>query len=209
MKFNRLDAPVVAIDLDGTLVDYHSHFLKFAEQWYGREMPDPSTINPGLPLHKFMKTSKATYRRCKLAYRQGGLKRSMPCYEGATELCKAVRKSGALLYIATTRPYLRLDQIDPDTRECLRRNRIQYDALVWGESKYRDITRIVGADRVAAVLDDLPEQVAIADSLGLPTILRDQPYNKHMFKAERVKRLDTAQLIIVDWIEQWKEKHGA
>ena len=28
-------APVVAIDIDGTLGDYHQHFIEFAEQWLG------------------------------------------------------------------------------------------------------------------------------------------------------------------------------
>src|SRR6516165_2045766 len=95
---------VVAVDIDGTLGDYHSHFLRFAADWYGRPMPNSSDINPGLPLHKFMRTSKATYRQCKLAYRQGGLERSMPVYDGAYELCRSIKQAGGELWICTTRP---------------------------------------------------------------------------------------------------------
>lgn len=205
MKHNY-DGPVVAIDVDGTIGDYHAHFLRFAADWYGRDMPDPSDINPGLPLHKFMRTSKATYRQCKLAYRQGGLKRSMPAYPGASDLTTMVRKAGAELWITTTRPYLRLDNIDPDTRHWLRRHGIQYDAVIYGERKYRDLARIVGADRVAAVLDDLPEQVAVADSLGLPTILRDQPYNRHITPERRVHDMVDAKGEILWLIKKWANK---
>lgn len=200
------DGPIVALDIDGTLGDYHGHFLRFAAAWYGRPMPNPKDINPGLPLHKFMRTSKSTYRQCKLAYRQGGLKRSMPVYEGASELTKAIRKAGAEVWITTTRPYLRLDNIDPDTRHWLRRNGIQYDAVLYGERKYRDLVRTVGAERVVAILDDLPEMIAQGDQLGVPTLLRDQPYNRHIRKFGRMKNLVDARLTIVDWI--WRWEHG-
>lgn len=172
--------PIIALDIDGTLGDYHGHFLRFAADWYGREMPLPSDINPGKPLHQFMGTSKATYRECKLAYRQGGLKRSMPVFPGAAELTRHIRQTlRAEVWICTTRPYLRLDNIDPDTRHWLRRNGIQYDGLVWGPNKYRDIAKRAGKDRVVAVLEDELRLVEQAKSVGIPNVyLRDQPYNK-------------------------------
>lgn len=74
------NAPVVALDIDGTLGDYHGHFIRFAEQYIGRKLPDPYEITNGIPLHKYLHISKATYRQVKLAYRQGGMKRSMPVY---------------------------------------------------------------------------------------------------------------------------------
>lgn len=209
--------PVVALDIDGTLGDYHGHFLRFASAWYGRPMPDPSDINPGLPLHKFMGTSKHTYRQCKLAYRQGGQKRSMPAYVGARELTVSLRNRGVEVWICTTRPYLRLDNIDPDTRHWLRRNRIQFDAVIWGEHKYRTLAKSVGAERVVAVLEDLPGLCAQASRLGLPTLLRDQPYNRldtSTFVVDgktpirRVENLEEARICILAELEKWKENYG-
>ena len=197
--------PIVALDIDGTLGDYHGHFLRFAEGWIGRPMPSPSDINPGLPLTKHMGVSKSTYRQCKLAYRQGGLKRSMPVYPGASELSRNLRKAGAEVWICTTRPYLRLDNIDPDTRHWLRRNKIQYDAVLWGEHKYRDLVKSVGIGRVVAVLDDLPEMAEQAASLGINNVyLRDQPYNGHIFNRMRAPDLYRANLYITNNIKQWK-----
>ena len=203
MKSNGT-GPVVAIDIDGTLGDYHGHFLRFAAEWYGRDMPSPTDINPGLPLHKFMRTSKATYRQCKLAYRLGGLERSMPVYEGASDLTALVRQAGAELWLATTRPYLKLDSQSVNTRHWLRRHNIQYDALIFGERKYRDLARIVGVNRIAAVLDDLPELYSQAYSLGIMgTVLRDQPYNKH-FNGCRVFDLHEAREHIMWLMGQWR-----
>lgn len=214
MKLNGT-GPIVAIDIDGTLGDYHGHFLRFAEAWYGRAMPASDEINPGMPLHKFMRTSKATYRQCKLAYRQGGLERSMPVYDGATELCKSIRAHGAELWLCTTRPYLKLDSQSINTRHWLKRNRIPYDALLFGENKYRDLARNVGASRsergtsrVVAVLDDLPEMIEQADSLGFWTMLRDQPYNRHFVWHYRADDLHQARRVIFQEISTWRSKNG-
>jgi len=199
--------PVVALDIDGTLGDYHGHFLRFAEQWYGRPMPSPGDINPGLPLHKFMRTSKATYRQCKLAYRQGGLERSMPVYEGASELTIALRKAGAEVWLCTTRPYLKHDTQSPNTIHWLRRGRIQFDHMLSGPHKYHDLAKSVGAERVVATLDDLPEMYVVAGKLGLKPWLRDQPYNRHV-KACRVTDLAWAQERFINHIERWRRING-
>lgn len=206
---NGAGRPVVALDIDGTLGDYHGHFLRFAEGWYGRPMPSPEEMNPGLPLHRFMRTTKKTYRECKLAYRQGGLKRTMPCYAGASELARTIRKAGAEVWICTTRPYLRLDNIDPDTREWLRRNRIQYDAVIYGEDKYRELRRQVGPDRVVAVMDDLPEMAVAANKFTNANVyLRDQPYNQHICAEVRgflrVGTMGEAQKYILEDVSDWK-----
>lgn len=177
IRTNGHGLPVVALDIDNTLGDYHAHFLNFATLWFDKEMPDPREINPGLPLHRFMGVSKARYREAKLAYRQGGWKRWMPAYPGAAELTRSIQAAGAQVWICTTRPYLRLDNIDPDTREWLRRNRIKYNAVLFGEDKYKELRRQAD-DRVVAVVDDLPEMLKAANKNGFTNLyMRNQPYN--------------------------------
>lgn len=221
MRTNGYGKPVVALDIDGTLGDYHGHFLRFATNYFGVEFPDPAEINPGLPLHAFMQISKEAYRECKLAYRQGGLKRWMPAYPGAAELTAAIKMAGAEVWICTTRPYLRLDNIDPDTREWLRRNGIQYDAVLFdtldGEkgSKYRELKRQAG-DRVCTIVEDLPEYLDLATQEWHPgyqrtfpgLFLRDQPYNRHADRWSRVHGCyDMQQAALLD-IKMWKEQRG-
>lgn len=171
--------PVIALDIDGTLADYHGWFLRFAELYLGKPMPNPKDINPRLPLHKFMGVSKRTYREVKLAYRQGGMKRSMPLVDGEfPEVIREIRKR-AELWICTTRPYLRLDNIDPDTRHWLRRNHINYDAVTWGPNKYRDLAGHVGADRVIMAVDDQVSLTRQALDNGIRNaVIMDQPYNR-------------------------------
>lgn len=182
---NGVDKPVLALDIDGSLGDYHGHFLAFARNYFGRAMPDPAQINRGFPLWQHMEVTLPEYREAKLAYRQGGFKRWMPAYDGAADLTKAARTAGAEVWICTTRPYLRLDNIDPDTREWLRRNTIEYDAVLFDDrsrdgGKYVELVRQVGRSRIVGVLDDLPESLSEAAGNGIRQIwMRDQPYNQH------------------------------
>lgn len=186
MSNNGHGKPIVALDIDGTLGDYHGHFLAFAEGWFGKSFPSPTKVNPGLKLWEFMRVPLHEYRQCKLAYRQGGMKRTMPAYDGAADLTRVLRNEGAQVWICTTRPYMRLDNIDPDTREWLNRNGIEYDAVLFDEldvkySKYTELKR-QAPGRVAAIADDLPELVVVARALfpSSSVIVRNQPYNQHL-----------------------------
>lgn len=214
MKLNG-QGPVFGIDIDGTLGNYHQHFINFAAAYTGRTMPDPRDINPALPLRRFLGLGSPLYRQCKLAYRNGGMKRSMPCYPGASELTKGLRAQGAEVWICTSRPYNQLGNIDPDTRHWLRRNGIQYDNVLWGERKYLDLAKMCG-ERVVAILDDLPAMITQAEGLGIPAVLRDQPYNVYLDDDEihRVHDLDAAlkvlKAMLIDWKEdRWRTRHSA
>jgi hypothetical protein len=201
--------PVVALDIDGSLGDWHKHFVEFARNWTGRKMPNPTQQNPGEPLHKFLGMSKSTYRECKLAFRQGGMKRFMPVYPWAPELTRQLRKMGAEVWVCTTRPYLRYDAIDPDTRHWLRRNRFQFDGLLYGEHKYNDLVKRIERERVIGVLEDLPELCAAASRLGLPVFMRDQPYNRHVDEYPRVTDLLKFYDVMLQSIIEYKEKQRA
>lgn len=193
-KTNGEGIPVVACDIDGTLGEYHAYFLEFAAKWFGQEMPSADETNYDQPLWVFMGVPQKEYRDCKLAYRQGGLKRSMPVYEGSSELASEVKRAGAEFWICTTRPYLRLDNIDPDTREWLLRSDIKYDAVLFGEDKYHELARQVTVERIVAVIDDLPEMLDEASKVGVEKrYIRNQPYNTLYEGATRYE--DNAGLI--------------
>lgn len=202
MRSNGDGKPVVALDIDGTMGDYHANFLSFADLYFGKPFsPLLGTPNPGLPLWEFMGISQRDYRDAKLAYRQGGWKRWMPCYPMAAEATNFIREQGAEVWLCTTRPYLRLDNVDPDTREWLRRSEIEYDALLFDPAhessgtKYDELRRQAG-NRVASIVDDLPEMILAAKSAfantragrqWLAPIIREQPYNG-TFKWDRRAR---------------------
>ena len=203
------DAPLVALDLDGTLGDYHRHFERFAQMWTGRDIVwDPDIVGP---FYKQLGMSKAVYRQCKLAYRMGGMKRSIPMFEGADELSRAIRGAGVAIAACTTRPYLAMSTIDLDTQHWLKRNGIQVDHILYGEHKYRDLVKSVGRSRVVCALDDDLSQLGIADRLGVVPILRRNEANKG-YEQELgrwfVSDLKQAQEVVLHLIEQHKNRNG-
>ena len=203
--------PVVSLDIDGTLGDYQTNFLTFARSYFGRAPREWTTENPGMPMWEWMGIPQHEYREAKLAYRQGGWKRWMPVYPGALELTHAIRSAGAEVWLCTTRPYLRLDNVDPDTREWLRRNGMQYDAVLFDRieakgSKYRELWAQAG-HRVACVIDDLPEMVEEAARIWSAdrVILRDQPYNQHFPWPRRAFDLQSMRQAVLTDIKLWEQ----
>lgn len=230
---SKLVKPVVAVDIDGTLGDYHGHFIKFAEQYLGIEGYSPAyeqvdvtefgndarEYANGYPLYDgsigfkewgcdVWDIDERTWHDIKLSYRQGGMKRSMPLYPYATEFCNAIISAGAEMWLTTTRPYLRLDNVDPDTRFWLHRHSItQYDGLLYDEFKYSKLAEYVDKSRVVAVVDDLREMwEAAAHHFGWRVpVLRRNPYNTAV-KGDAYDLQECAHLVL-DRISAWKETH--
>jgi len=194
--------PVFGLDIDGTLGEYHNHFIRFARQWMGKRIPED--YDGTVPMAKWCGVGRQKYRECKLAYRRGGLKRSMPCFSHARELSVNLRRRGAKVVICTTRPYLALDNIEPDTKEWLRRNRIQHDGILSGEHKYRDLRKMYGQDNIVAILDDLPEMILQAWDLGITAVLRARIYNTPTNYPLVVHNLRDAERVMLELLGKWE-----
>lgn len=211
-------APVVGIDIDGTLGDYHTHFTWFLNhiyfpQAYPKYWADWSSAQGEFSEALFM--NKEVYRQAKLAYRMGGLKRCMPLFdEDRNEAGGAIRNEiqyirsqGIQVWICTTRPWLSLTTVDPDTQYWLERNAGQVDGLIYGEDKYADLIDIVGKDRILGVCDDLPENITRAQDLGLNAAIRWGDHNAQWRKSNNppcdgFSRVKDMSSIIDDWFEK-------
>lgn len=204
-------SPVVAVDIDGTLGDYHGHFLKFAANYLGwKELVQD--YDGAQPFKKWFCEAAGvdlrTYRDIKLAYRQGAMKRSMPMFDGANRLTDAIVAAGAELWLTTTRPYLRLDNVDPDTRWWLDMRGIRhYTGLVYADEKYRHLSQLVDPGRVVAVVDDLPEMVEQASQVFHWTvpILRKTKWNAAV--PGGMSSMEEITTEVVDRINDWRSTH--
>lgn len=208
-RCNRDVQPVVVLDIDGTLGNYHSHFIKFAEDYLQRTLPKSFAgmgtfwESLGLPLDE--------YRQIKLAYRSGGLKRSMPRMPYMGFFLGQVYGLQPEIWIATSRPYLRLDNIDPDTRFWLDHHGIMYDGLLFGDDKYEQLARNVEAGRVVAIVDDESEQLRTARRL-FPgaAVMAASKWNEHVPQEEGIPRytLSDAGTVVSYRIRQWRHKNA-
>lgn len=170
-------APIVALDVDGVLADYHGHLHWFAELYLQRKVPlDWGTANG--EFDKAMHLTKEEYRQIKLCYVHSGLRRAMPLKDSlASSLCREVRRSGCQLWLCASKPWKQTLPVDHDLMFWLDLHRIEADAILFGDNKYEQLVTAAQAPIICAV-DDLPEQVERAIGLDIPTALRDGDHNK-------------------------------
>lgn len=202
--------PVVSVDIDGVLGNYHKQFLSFSAIYLNQmaNLPYWLTYDGSVPLADWMGIPKPLYRQVKLSYRQGGTKRWMEPFKDAPGFMMLLRDLDAEDWITTTRPYMRLDNIDPDTQEWLDRNYIKYDGLIYDEHKYERLVEIVGADRIVAVLEDQEDQYDNAERLGLHPILRRTSFNRSIRKPRIAENYSTAYSMIEQQVHMWYKEHG-
>ena len=204
--------PVVSIDIDGVLGDYHGHFVVFAQEYLGSSML--WGYDGSIEFSEYLKLDKQIYRDMKLAYRQGGQKRSLPVYQGAVSFMNSLKDEiGVELWIATTRPYMRLDNIDPDTRFWLERHKIPYDHILYGDDKddkYGQLISQVDRERVIAVIDDLVDQCFHAEAKLQPRNVVIQPIRPHNRGApykNQFNSFDDALSTINERADVWRDRH--
>lgn len=202
--------PVVLVDIDGTIANYHDHLIKFVCK-YLNAYPPPGEggFTGDREIDEWLGIPKQLYREAKLAFRQGGMKRTMPVYRGAQSMMAELRKAGLEIWITTTRPWMRLDSVDPDTREWLGRNCIDYDHLLYDDDKYKKVTEIVDQGRIVGVVEDLPEQFDRAQELGLGPVQRWTRYNSSVRREPGSESLLTIAKIMTMRAEEWMNERGA
>lgn len=168
---------VVAVDIDGTMAPYHRTYRDFVQKY-----DDPNRAMPvewdGIgEFRDALGLTKEEHHERKLAFRAGGFKRWMRSYPYARSMMCDLRSLKLEVWVTTTRPWMRMDNIDKDTIEWLRRNEIPYDHLLFDEDKYGKLCELVDPARIIAVLDDEEEQRDRCAELRLPFVLRRTEWN--------------------------------
>lgn len=213
---NHQVRPVVAVDIDGTVSEYHTHLLKFIAAYYNfsqRDIRVMTDTDNGLAswdgsgnFEDWLDLSREEYREAKLAFRQGGFKRWSPIFKEAPGVIDMLHALGVEVWFTTTRPWQRLDNVDPDTREWLDRHNLQYEGLLYDEDKYARLIDIVGRDRIVGVIDDLPEMFDRGKELGLPVFQVERNHNASVLqrRSPRGTLVDALQWVRNN-VGEWNE----
>lgn len=207
--------PVVALDVDGTMGKYHDTFLHFLYQWAGLSVLELAALKKYAGacefsdwIHQVCGITKEQYQQAKLAFRAGGFKRWMPAFDDLEQLVFTLRNEDAEVWVTTTRPWMRMDNIDPDTREWLRRNRVHYDHLLFDEDKYAVLKDRVDPARIVMILEDQHDQFDRAVELSLPVVLRQSSYNQDVLRTPACATLAQAAVIADQQIKRWRSNHA-
>jgi phosphoglycolate phosphatase-like HAD superfamily hydrolase len=207
--------PVVGVDIDGTMAMYHMAFFQFACNWLGLQpgaMDHLVQFDGSQDIATFMGLDKRTYREIKLAYRQGGMKRSMPAFPGAGEFANFLRANDVDIWINTTRPYLQVGNIDDDTREWLRRNGIAYDHVIYDDDKYRRLLEQAGKERIVCTVEDQLEDYHRGRELGIDVVFIRTRFNAGAVPAGDpyvVNSLAEATVAVQVRLANWRTRNGA
>lgn len=207
-------APIIALDIDGTSGDYYEHFRWFAELYKQESVSINWDFSDHAEFNEALNMSKEEYRQIKLAYRQGGMKRSLPAFEGIRRFVETIRSNGVQVWVATTRPWQRLDNIDPDTQFWIHRNLGRVDGVIYGEDKFLDLQDIAKSrgQQILGAFDDLPENVVAAQSLGIPAVLRAGGHNESFRKVRTQTPVaqDSEQMLAtaLRWIRHNQDQEG-
>jgi hypothetical protein len=212
-------APVVGVDIDGFMADYHSHFIWFCNNiyWPGRGLVASWSLAHG-EFEIALGLNKEEYRAAKLAYRLGGLKRCLPLFQNDWDKngkdaiiseIQYIRSLGVQVWVCTQRPWLALTTVDNDTQYWLDRWAGRIDGLIYGEDKYQDLLDIVGRERILGVGDDLPENIERATQLGLRTVMRENDHNRYWLKGcnphqRTILRIKDLSSVVEGWMEENK-----
>jgi hypothetical protein len=197
--------PVVALDIDGTLADWHLHFIHFGEKYLGRELP--KHYDGSCEFNEYLQLDKHTYHDMKLAFRAGGFKRWMPAFPGLSRLSSQLRRYDVEVWITTTRPWMRLDNLDPDTRAWLDRNDVLFHGLLYDEMKYSVLCDRVNPERIIGVLDDQHDLFDEAVRLDLPAIFRKTNWNSAIHRAPDASTLYNAEAMLTTRAKDWYSKY--
>lgn len=203
--------PVIGLDIDGTLARYHEAVEQHADLYMGRKPAVGREPWDGEGnFEDYLGLTQAEYRAVKLAYRQGGNKRWIRPYAGAREFIEEMQDAGAEVWVATTRPYQRLDNIDPDTQEWLHRLGVEVDGLLYGDDKYIQLMSVVDKDRIIGIFDDLAVQIDNARAIGLPAFQVHRPHNRATSeRREPGGSLSYAATWGRQRIDEWRMKHDS
>lgn len=183
---------------------YHEQFGEFASNYWQRQLR-PGYDGTG-KFGDWLGLTVEEYRECKLAYRQGGGKRTMPLHPGAQNFVKTLRNLEAEIWLTTTRPYLRLDSTDPDTRFWLETHGIKYDYLLYDADKYEKLYSSVDPGRVVMVLDDLPEQVEAATNLFGNAAWMIHRTSNNTASYQKVRDLHAASDLSRELVLEWRAR---
>jgi len=203
-KCSRDILPVVVVDVDGVLGKYHEQFRNFAMNYLNVNLP--RGYNGSTEYSDYLGLEKTIYRQIKLAYRQGGIKRWMPVYDGASEFMQHLSNMEVEVWIATTRPWDRLDNIDPDLRHWLDRNKMPYDYLLYGEDKFLQLSNQINPERVIAVIEDQKPYCDEAEAIFGDVVwqpLREHTHGAAFREGRRFASWDSVLVDVEVKVKRW------
>jgi len=174
---------VVAVDLDGVLVQYPECWIDYVNKKIKKNFKDLGEMKDML--------SYSEYRKLKRLYRTDGSKANLPAVEGATKFISGLQNAGYKIVIITSRPYHLYHEIYDATVRWLRNNKISPDfGIIWDAQKHWAVLREFPF--LKFLVEDNAEIANQVARLGYKVYLLDNIYNRQPLEknCQRIFSLD-------------------
>lgn len=163
---------VIAVDIDGVLIDYPDCFIKYVHEVFGNKLPKntPDFYPPDFmgSVRDLFGVDEATYQALKDAYRNSGIKKMIPPKNGVPDFLRQIEEKGYDIWLCTSRPKF----CGPDTLQWIKNYNISYSGLIIDKGdKYGSLVEKLGKNKVYAAIDDNPDYIARLKSLDIQMIL--------------------------------------
>lgn len=190
----------LAVDLDGVVADYHHSFSRFCSDQLGFDTanrPAPSTWNYSTSWPDVFSTTD-DYREAHRGAVQHGLFEQMTPIPGAVEALQRLSDAEIHIRIVTSRLLLNGQHavVAGQTIAWLDRVGVPYRSLALERDDKRHI-------RAELAVDDAPHNVLAWRSVGVPCVVFDQPYNRHV-PDPRVLNWEQMERLVLDTAARWQ-----
>jgi len=172
------DRPIVITDIDGTVGDWRTHFLKWLEsKGIKHVVEDQST---SLMIDNDLSMLYKEYYDLKEEFESTGQYRNIEVYEDAHELLVELKsRYNAYIIAVTARPSDHYSRIWMDTWMWLESNKLPVDKLIIGsESRILLAHSLQESSHEVIMLEDNPGLIQRGANSGIRTFAREHPYNR-------------------------------
>lgn len=183
------DENVVAVDIDGVLAAYPEGFINFVEKETGKKI---DIVLDDYNLYDACEEiiGREDLKELKHRFRAEGEKRFLPAVKDSVAGMQLLREKGYKIVLLSARPVKKYPRIFADTIEWLKKNKFEYDAIMWDEHKEDRIAREFPKLKFM-VEDNYDNAIKVAKTNRV--ILLDKTYNggKYNKNVQRVHGWDS------------------
>lgn len=183
-KIKSENKKVCAIDLDGVVVQYPEFFVEFINKKTNANHQNLFDARKNL--------SNDEYLEMKDAYRQSGVKQTIPLRDGAKEFVEFLKSKDYSVVIITKRPYKKYFRIFADTKANLDSNKIPYDGVIFDSEKHKTIVKEF--PQLEFIVEDNKSIANEIGEWGYKCFLIDNIYNQGSLN-KNVTRVSTFEKI--------------
>ena len=181
---------IIIFDIDGTVADYKSSFIKWANE-QGIHPSDDWKNSTEMHIDKALEMGYVDYYNLKELFEASGQYRHLIPYMDAVEELKKQQADGVYLIAVTARPSQNYKRIFRDTLEWLSDQGIMPDELQMLYDGRIMLACDKAKDNEVVLWDDDPTTIHRASKTGITTFMREHKYNLHLRTLPCVKGVST------------------